>query len=56
MPTTSDLRSTADGYPAKKRMDLINANIHEAKLRIIRDAQYGKYHSDYNWCAYNDDK
>ena len=55
MTTKADLRSTADGYPAKKRMDLINANIREAKLRIIHDAEYGRYHSDYNLYVYNDD-
>ena len=56
MTTKADLRTAADGYAAKERIDLMNHNIHEAKLRIIRDAQYGKYHSDYNLCAYNDDK
>ena len=56
MTTKADLRTTADGYAAKERIDLLNRIIREANLRIIHDAQYGKYHSNYNLCAYNDDK
>lgn len=52
MTTKADLRSAADGYAAKAR----DRDIREAKLRIILDAQYGKYHSDYNLCSYNADK
>ena len=54
MTTKADLRTTADGYAAKERMVLLNANIREAKLRIINGAEHGKYHSDYHLCLYND--
>lgn len=56
MTTKSDLRTVADGYAAKARMELLNTIIREAKGHIREQAELGKYHSRYNVYVYNADK
>jgi hypothetical protein len=55
MPTKAELRTIADGYVAKARMDLLNNIIREAKGDIREQAELGKYHSRYNVYVYNAD-
>jgi hypothetical protein len=55
MPTKADLRTVADGYLAKARMDLLNNIIREAKVLIRNQAERGKYHFCYNVYVYNSD-
>lgn len=56
MTTKAELRTVADGYVAKARMELLNVIIREAKVRIREQAELGKYHSCYNVYVYNADK